>query len=300
MIHPARPSLLRNFLDAPSEDTFLPVYRETHKVVYSICFRIMRNQEDALDAFQGAYARLIACARAGSDLPNGKSGDETAIMKRFAALEANRLRMKRTRRMTREQTMAEVPETGCRDSNGMDAVAGRETNEILQSALNELPDNYRIPVILHYLHGMTHEEISKALRVPRNTVSSRLRRSLAKLRPKLKRAGLTDFTATVGIVGLAMLPSDVSAKTTWKASSSLAIGMAGGVEMVTIASILKTCAIVCVVLALAVATGLGLSRASRDNASSQSSGYPGKSSGSPSYTSEEDQPHRTSEVLEIE
>ncbi len=51
------------FRSDPSEEPFRPLYEETKALVYTICRRILRNPEDATDAFQSAYCRLLAFAQ---------------------------------------------------------------------------------------------------------------------------------------------------------------------------------------------------------------------------------------------
>jgi len=55
--------LWENFLRDPREERFLPVFEATKDLFYTICFRILRKPEDAEDAFQAAYGRLLAGAR---------------------------------------------------------------------------------------------------------------------------------------------------------------------------------------------------------------------------------------------
>ena len=59
----------------------------------------------------------------------------------------------------------------------------------LQSALAELPEEQREAVIMRIWSGMTLEEISAATGVSLNTVASRYRYALAKLRQRLKPEG---------------------------------------------------------------------------------------------------------------
>ena len=58
----------------------------------------------------------------------------------------------------------------------------------LADALSRLPIKYRMPLLLHYLEGFSLEEISQALRLPMNTVKSRLRRARLLLRAEWNKA----------------------------------------------------------------------------------------------------------------
>jgi RNA polymerase sigma-70 factor (ECF subfamily) len=56
----------------------------------------------------------------------------------------------------------------------------------LQAALAELPDEQRETVIMRIWSGLTLEEVSVITSVPLNTVASRYRYALEKLRERLK------------------------------------------------------------------------------------------------------------------
>lgn len=52
-------------------------------------------------------------------------------------------------------------------------------------AVMDLPENYRLPIYLHYYEEYTTEEIGKLLRLPKNTVCSRLKRGRDLLKENL-------------------------------------------------------------------------------------------------------------------
>lgn len=62
----------------------------------------------------------------------------------------------------------------------------REAELALQQVLAELPEEQRETVIMRIWSGMTLEEIASATGVPLNTVASRYRYALEKLRERLK------------------------------------------------------------------------------------------------------------------
>lgn len=57
--------------------------------------------------------------------------------------------------------------------------------EQLQSALNELPEVYRTPIILFYFESFGYREIAEQMELPIGTVMSRLARAKAFLRGRL-------------------------------------------------------------------------------------------------------------------
>src|SRR5687768_18236533 len=77
---------------------------------------------------------------------------------------------------------------------GDEAVMRAELRRALAQALTELPDVYRVPVVLRDIQGLTTEEASEVLKVKTQTLKSRLHRGRMMLRERL-----TEFST-----GLAM------------------------------------------------------------------------------------------------
>lgn len=69
-----------------------------------------------------------------------------------------------------------------------DAMDG-ETERLVGDVIAQLKPKERYCVEQHYMHGRTHAEIAEVLGLPRDTVSSVIRRSHEKLQKKLKEKG---------------------------------------------------------------------------------------------------------------
>jgi hypothetical protein len=65
-----------------------------------------------------------------------------------------------------------------------------ELRELVREELDRLPDTYRTPVTLCYLHGLTHQEVAQRLGWPVGTVKVRLVRARRLLRERLDRRGV--------------------------------------------------------------------------------------------------------------
>src|SRR5689334_3497338 len=86
----------------PSEAAFEPFYDSSRWLIWEISFRLLRNHEDALDAFQATYARLLALAREGGADAHRPVRDLVMLM---AGREADALRKRRRRREHKEVGM---------------------------------------------------------------------------------------------------------------------------------------------------------------------------------------------------
>jgi RNA polymerase sigma-70 factor, ECF subfamily len=72
------------------------------------------------------------------------------------------------------------------DSPTPEAIAlDGERRRLLQQAVTDLPEKYRVPVLMHYGAGRTYREIALALGIPESTVVGRLAGALRKLRRRM-------------------------------------------------------------------------------------------------------------------
>ena len=65
----------------------------------------------------------------------------------------------------------------------------QETGRLVQRVVNELPEKYRVVVLLHYSMDLTTQEIADQLKISRGTVTSRLLRARKKIKQELEANG---------------------------------------------------------------------------------------------------------------
>ena len=99
---------------------------------------------------------------------------------------ADKLRVKEARRAVHER---KVPSRLGGDP--IEDVAWREIRCLLDSELARLPEWYRGPLVLCYLHGKTQDEAARQLAWPLRTFRRRLERARQMLARRLMRRGLT-------------------------------------------------------------------------------------------------------------
>lgn len=63
---------------------------------------------------------------------------------------------------------------------------GHEHDLDLERALLRLPEKWRLPVVLHYMDGLTVQEAARVLRLPATTVKGRIHQGLQRLRALLE------------------------------------------------------------------------------------------------------------------
>lgn len=199
-------SLWKALGQASPEKAFSSVYQETSRLVWTVCFRILKSQEDASDAYQGTYARLFQLVQSEEQPPQGHSVE--SLMMRLAVLEADRLRKQRGRRQDKEVAVENYQGIEQEASNLEEQLVHQQMREKLELVIEELPENLRVPVVLHYLDGVPQTQIAQALGVSPVAIHKRLKRALEELRPKCRRVGLQELsTALAAVAGMQALLS---------------------------------------------------------------------------------------------
>jgi RNA polymerase sigma-70 factor (ECF subfamily) len=99
----------------------------------------------------------------------------------FTILRNAYLHRARSNKQEKHVSLDEIGEVPERSSEPMPVVESAQ----LQTALNELPEAFRTPLILYYFEEFSYREIAEQMNVPLGTVMSRLARAKTFLRQRL-------------------------------------------------------------------------------------------------------------------
>jgi len=151
--------------------------RRHYDRIYNICRRIAGNDADAADATQEA---LMAIVRG---LPKF---DNRAAFTTWSYRVATNACLDELRRRKRRPTPALVDEHDGWSDQHVDDPAPQFDEQLavryeIQTALNQLPQDFRAPVVLRDYAGLDYAEIAETLGIPAGTVRSRIARGRAKL-----------------------------------------------------------------------------------------------------------------------
>jgi RNA polymerase sigma-70 factor (ECF subfamily) len=138
--------------------------------VHAVCRRVIPNPEDALDATQEA---LIAIAR-GIKRFDGRSAFTTWLYRVATNAALDELRRRKRRPLPTDSLPEPVASGGSID----DRVGARLD---VDAALQTLPEEFRVAVVLRDLCDLDYAEIAEVLDVPPGTVRSRIARGRAAL-----------------------------------------------------------------------------------------------------------------------
>ena len=163
--------LVQRYLQGDSS-AFTALVQRHETRVYNVCLRILGDREDARDAAQDTFITVLR------KLPQfrGESAFSTWLHRVAVNACYDALRKRKRHPMLRLATDDErdaLAETGPPAPDPAEAVAGQVD---VVRALAQVPEDYRIALILADVRDLPYEEISRALDVPVGTVKSRVHR----------------------------------------------------------------------------------------------------------------------------
>jgi RNA polymerase sigma-70 factor (ECF subfamily) len=166
---------------------------------YRLALRVVRDEEQAKDVVQEAFLKAYRSL----DRFEGRSSFYTWFYRVVMNL---CLDYKRRQPPGRQVEWDEGHALETPMGTGLDAVdpthqratgpAGNlersELRTVVQSAIEELPDDARRTLLLREVDGLSYSEISKLLGIPKGTVMSRLHHARRRVRVLLQEKGVTE------------------------------------------------------------------------------------------------------------
>jgi RNA polymerase sigma-70 factor (ECF subfamily) len=169
--------------------------------VMNLALRFTRNQEDAEEVMQDVFTTVYRKI----DGFRGQSAFSSWLYRIVVNAAFMKLRKKKQNQTISMEDLAPAVKQYCieRDtavnthSHGVAVV--RELQEVLQKAIDKLPDQYRAVFVLRDVDGLSNQETGEILDLSIPAVKSRLHRSRIMLRKKLQRY-YEDFTGNKAVI----------------------------------------------------------------------------------------------------
>ena len=158
--------LVRRFLAGDAGAATELITRHERRV-YAVCLRVLGNPDDAADAAQDALLAMIRKL----DGFRGEAAFTTWLYRVTMNVCYDHLRRAKRRPVLRRDDDAPVPEPALDDH--ADAVAGAHD---VAAALEQVPEDFRVAIVLADVHDLPYDEIAKVLDLPVGTVKSRVHR----------------------------------------------------------------------------------------------------------------------------
>jgi len=245
--------LWERYVQERDDAAFETLVRKHGPMVLGVCRRILRNEQDAEDAFQATFLVLVrkaASLRSPHTIANWLHG-----VARRTALEARSSASKR-----RAKEAALLPRSVMPD-DPLD-----DLRLVLDRELGQLAEKYRIAVVLCDLEGKTRKEVARQLGWAEGTVASRLARGRGMLAKRLARRGFAGAVVTAALadraapacVPSALVVSTVTAASFSAARAAAAKGVLSGTVAALTEGVLKSMMLTKLKSAIAVSLVIGI------------------------------------------
>ena len=183
--------LLERFVARRDEAAFELLVWRHGAMVLNLCRRLLRQEQDAEDAFQATFLVLARKAR--------------TIAKRQACASWLYKVAYRAALAARADSAARAARGGgdadqLPAADAADDLLWRDLRPVLDEEVSRLPEKYRAVFVLCCLEGRSGAEAAEQLRCPKGTVLSRLARARERLRRRLLRRGISLAVGSLAAV----------------------------------------------------------------------------------------------------
>lgn len=148
--------------------------RDCADALYRVAFRLIGNETLATELVQETYLNAWRSLDSLMDHRKLKSWMFSILRNQYSKL---------IRKESKAVSTLESPDTEAYEPSSEQ----QEVQDLVQLALAELDEAHRLPVLLVSMEGLSVEEASEILEIPKGTILSRLHRGRAKLKQILSR-----------------------------------------------------------------------------------------------------------------
>ncbi len=172
-------------------DAIVVILKSTEHDIFQTAYYLTKNEADAKDLTQDTLLRIYQKF----DTYQGQASVRVWAQRITTNLFLDKLRKKKAQLFSLDEHEAYqyIPEDG---SSVEEQVEDHMKNLEVRDAVMQLPEQYKLVIVLRYLQDMTYREISETLEIPENTVKTHLFRARKLLKDMLLSSmcegGITD------------------------------------------------------------------------------------------------------------
>ena len=180
------------------EGAFTLLVRRHQQPLINFIARFINDRDNAEDLAQETFIRMFKAAHR---YKPGRAHFKTWMYHIAKNLCKNEIRNRERRDKYRVDNVVNSGSERHNDTEEIDLIANapanpafqpevelerKELRNALQKAIAELPEQYRLPLVLRDLQGLSYDEISEVLELRSGTTKSRINRARLMLKDKLK------------------------------------------------------------------------------------------------------------------
>jgi RNA polymerase sigma-70 factor (ECF subfamily) len=155
------------------------LYDRYRLILFGVLMRILNSREEAEDVLQEVFLQVW---RRAADFDENRGRPFTWLVTLARSRGIDRLRSLASRERV---AIAGANEASDETSDAATDAIRSEQRGVVNSALSQLPEEQKQPLMLAYFDGLTQSEIAMQLGAPLGTVKTRMRSGMMKLRELL-------------------------------------------------------------------------------------------------------------------
>ncbi|ATW28642.1 RNA polymerase sigma factor [Candidatus Formimonas warabiya] len=159
-------------------EAFEVLVKRYERQIFSLAYRLTNNYDDAVDLAQEVFLHLFRVL-------DKFDGDRKFFpwMYRIATNVCYNALKKRPKEFLPLDNVIEF--TSLTSDQPEACFESKEIQETVHKAIAELPENFRVPMVLKYLEDMSYQQISEVMNLPVSTIETRLYRGRILLQKRL-------------------------------------------------------------------------------------------------------------------
>ncbi|MFQ5751961.1 MAG: RNA polymerase sigma factor [bacterium] len=181
-----RSNLIKKAIEG-DESAYKQLLENYRGAIYNLLFKMVRNREETEDLVQEAFMKAF------NALPsfNEEYAFSTWLYKIAINNCIDHMRKKRLKTYSINKPVRskdgelgrEFPDSSMSPDKN---ILSEEKSKLIGGAIDELPENYKIAIVLRHTEEKSYEEIAQILDIPLGTVKARIFRAREMLKKKLK------------------------------------------------------------------------------------------------------------------
>jgi RNA polymerase sigma factor (sigma-70 family) len=159
------------------QEAFSELVTRYKKLIYSVVYNMISDKQEISDISQEVFIRIYKAL----DRYNPEYKFSTWSVKIATNYCLDVLRKRKVDFVPIE----EMTDISSNDETPEDTYINKERKLLIHKAVQELPDKYRIPIVLYHQNNLSYEEMSEVLNEPMTIIKNRLYRARLILRERL-------------------------------------------------------------------------------------------------------------------
>jgi len=167
------------------KNAFCELIKRYEKQIYSLAYRLTNNLEDAKDLAQEAFTKIyLVLEKYDPERPFFPWMYKVANNIIYSHLRSQK---NQSQEISLDKVIEFSPLIPDKETHPEEYSTTKETQRLVQQAITDLPEKYRMPLILKYMEDLSYKSIGEILDLPVSTIETRLYRGRALLVKRLDK-----------------------------------------------------------------------------------------------------------------